>query len=116
MANLVSGVCVVFGGHNFSIFPGRGYRTSLSAGERGLVSGPLVLANQLFAVVAAYMLPRCQSVFSFFRQEKRGVDRHAGKWHLSLAILCGACFCRFFDWLGKRLADECFCVQKYGAS
>ena len=71
MANLVSGVCFVFGGHNFSIFPGRGYRTSVSPGKRGLVSGPLVLADQLFAVVAAYMLPRCQSVFSFFCEEKR---------------------------------------------
>ena len=66
MANLVSGVCIVFGGHDFSIFLGRGYRTSLSPGERGLVSGPLVLADQLFALVAPYMLLRRQSVFSFF--------------------------------------------------
>ena len=114
MANLVSGLCVVFGEHNFSILSGRGYGTSLSSGERGLVSGSLLLADHLSALVAAYMLPRCQSVLSFFRKEKRGVDRHAGKWHLSLAILCGACFSRSFDWLGKRLADECFCIQKYG--
>src|SRR6056300_128253 len=101
MANLVSGLSVVFGGHNLSVFFGRGHRTSLSTWERGLASGPLVLANQLSALVAPYMLLGSQSVRSFFRQEKRRVDRHAGKWDLSLAVLCGACLFRSFDRFGQ---------------